>query len=153
IGQSYLRLNGRGIRGGISNENLAWGPARRNPLMLSGTAAGFPHVFIESARPHDVWLGDAEVQLFWGRLTESDYFDFDPDNDHRALAGTALTLRPRGLDGLYLGAAYLHMQGWHDGTSISDLLAGPWAGLGPDSSGLPQDLRMLGVFMRWASAP
>ena len=153
IGPSYLRLSARGVRAGVSSENLAWGPARRNPLMLSGTAAGFPPGFIESARPHDVWIGDAEVQLFWGRLTESDYFDFDPDNDHRALAGTAVTLRPRGLDGLYLGAAYLHMQGWHDGTSISDLLAGPWAGLGPDSSGLPQDLRMLGVFMRWASAP
>lgn len=153
VGQSFLRLNTHGLRAGISSENLAWGPARRNALLLSGTASGFPHVFIESARPQNVWIGDAEVQLFWGRLTESDYFDYDPDNDHRALAGTAVTLRPHGLDGLYLGAAYLHMQGWREGTSLADLLVGPYAGLGPDPSGLPRDLRMLGVFMRWASAP
>ena len=153
LGRSYLRVNTGGFRGGISSENLAWGPARRNPLMLSGTAAGFPHIFLESARPHDVWLGDGEIQMFWGRLSESDYFDKDPANDHRGLAGTVVTLRPRGLDGLYVGAAYLHMQNWQDGTSFSDLLIGPYSGLGPDSSGLPQELRMLGLFMRWASAP
>lgn len=153
IGQSYARVNARGFRAGISNENLAWGPARRNPLLLSGTAAGFPHVFLETARPIDVWVGDAEFQLFWGRLKESDYFDYDPANDRRALAGTAVTLRPRGLDGLYLGAAQLHMQSWTERTSVSDLLVGPYGGLGPDSSGLPRELRLLAVFMRWAAAP
>ncbi|MGH7465804.1 MAG: hypothetical protein ACREK1_11560, partial [Longimicrobiales bacterium] len=122
-------------------------------LLLSGTAPGFAHVFIETARPHDVWVGDAELQLFWGRLTESDYFDHDPANDHRALAGAVVTLRPRGLDGLYLGAARLHMQSWRDGTSAGDLVLGPWRGLGPDSSGLPRELRLFALFMRWASAP
>ena len=152
-GQSYLRLSAAGVRAGISHENLAWGPGRRNPLLLSGTAPGFAHVFIESARPRDVWLGDAEFQLFLGRLEESDYFDYDRDNDRRALAGVLATLRPRGLDGLYLGAGHLHMQTWSANTSTGDLLFGPYTGLDPDSSGLPRDLRLFTLFMRWASAP
>ncbi|MBR9991060.1 MAG: hypothetical protein KFH98_14960 [Gemmatimonadetes bacterium] len=152
-GQSYLRVNIAGVRAGLSHENLAWGPARRNPLLLSGTAPGFAHVFIESARPHDVWLGDAEFQLFRGRLEESDYFDYDPANDQRALAGVMATLRPRGLEGLYLGAGHLHMQTWYAGTSARDLILGPYAGIDPDSVGLPRDLRLFTLFMRWALAP
>ncbi|HEX6308921.1 MAG TPA: hypothetical protein VFZ69_12075 [Longimicrobiales bacterium] len=152
-GQSHVRLSTRGFRVGLSNENLAWGPARRNPILLSGTAPGFAHVFIETARPHDVRIGDAEFQLLWGRLTESDWFDYEPDNDHRALAGSVVTLRPRGLDGLYLGAAYQHIQTWWPGTSAGDLLIAPFTGLDPDSSGLPRNLRLFGLFMRWTAAP
>ncbi|HSK20599.1 MAG TPA: hypothetical protein VK912_15705 [Longimicrobiales bacterium] len=152
-GQSYIRINTAGVRAGISNENIAWGPARRNALLLSGTAPGFAHAFIESARAHDVSIGDAEFQLFWGRLEESEYFDYDPDNDRRALAGAAATLRPAGLEGLYLGAGHLHMQTWAPGTSAGDLLLGPYAGIDADSAGLPRDLRLFTLFMRWASAP
>src|SRR5688500_3234265 len=64
-GQSYARVRVAGWRAGVSNENLSWGPARRNPLLLSGTAPGFPHVFIETSRPNNVVLGTAELQLFW----------------------------------------------------------------------------------------
>ncbi|HEX2167449.1 MAG TPA: hypothetical protein VHG09_09495, partial [Longimicrobiales bacterium] len=153
VGQTYLRISAGGVRAGISNENLAWGPARRNPLLLSGTAPGFAHVFVESARPLDVWLANAEFQLFRGRLEESDYFDYDQANDRRALAGALATLRPKGLDGLYLGAGYLHMQTWEDNTSAADLLLAPYVGLNPDSVGLPRDIRLFSLFMRWASAP
>lgn len=152
-GQSYVRATARGVRAGLSTENIAWGPARRNPLLLSGTGPGFPHAFVESARPHDVWIGDAGFLIFWGRLTESDYFDYDPDNDHRALAGALITLRPRGLDGLYLGVGHLHMQTLAPGTTAGDLLFAPYAGLDGDSSGLPRDVRLVSAFMRWALAP
>lgn len=152
-GQSYLRIAGGGLRLGISTENLAWGPARRNPLLLSGTGPGFPHAFVESARPYDVGLGQAEFQLFWGRLEESEYFDYNPDNDHRALAGALATLRPRGLDGLYVGAGHLHMQTWSPGISAGDLLLGPYTGVDADSVGLARDTRLVSLFMRWAMAP
>src|SRR5690606_21075039 len=33
------------------------------------------------------------------------------------------------------------------------ILIAPFAGLDPDSAGLPRDLRLLGLFMRWAAAP
>ena len=152
-GQSYVRVSTAGVRAGISNENLAWGPARRNALLLSGTAPGFAHAFIESARAHDVLIGSAEFQLFWGRLEESDYFDYDPDNDRRALAGVSAILRPAGLEGLYIGAGHLHMQTWGPGTSAGDVVLGPYTGIAADSAGLPRDMRLFTLFMRWASAP
>jgi hypothetical protein len=152
-GPSYVRAHFGGWRAGVSNENLAWGPARRNPLLLSGTAAGFPHLFLETSRPRDVLLGMAELQLFWGRLAESDYFDRDPDNDHRLLSAALVTLRPHGLEGLYLGVSRLHSQTWSRHTSADDLFLGPFTGLGPDASGFPRDLRLYGLFMRWAAAP
>ncbi|MGH7446140.1 MAG: hypothetical protein ACRELT_01175, partial [Longimicrobiales bacterium] len=102
-GQSFARIDIRGFGAGFSNENIRWGPSRRNPLLLSGTAAGFAHAFIETGRPVDVWIGDLEFQLFWGRLEESEYFDSDPDNDHRMLAGLLVALQPRILDGLTIG--------------------------------------------------
>jgi hypothetical protein len=152
-GHSYLRVAARGFRAGISTETIVWGPARRNPLLLSGTAGGFPHAFVETAGGRATPLGAAEAQLFIGRLSESDDFDFDPDNDRRALNGALVTLRPRRLDGLYIGAGYLHMQTWRDGTSARDLILGPWSGIDHDSIGYPRDLRLLSLFMRWAGAP
>ncbi|HSJ32640.1 MAG TPA: capsule assembly Wzi family protein [Longimicrobiales bacterium] len=152
-GQSFVRINATGLRTGLSMENIAWGPARRNPLLLSGTAAGFPHVFVESDGARDIWIGDAEFQLFLGRLAESDYFDHDPDNDHRALSGMIVTLRPRGLDGLYLGAARLHTQVWDDATATDDVLLGAFTGVDADSSGQSRDMQLLSLFMRWAAAP
>jgi hypothetical protein len=152
-GQSFLRLNASGVRAGFSTENLAWGPARRNPLLLSGTSEGFAHVFVESARPRDVWIGDAEFQILVGRLSESDYFDYNPDNDHRALSGLVLTLRPRGLLGLYVGAARLHSQMWNGDTPAGDILIGPFAGLDADSAGQPRDMRLFSLFLRWAASP
>ncbi|HEX6132519.1 MAG TPA: hypothetical protein VFZ24_00965 [Longimicrobiales bacterium] len=152
-GQSYIRVQHRAWRGGFSTENLAWGAGLRNPLLLSGTAAGFPHVFLESARPVDIGIGHAELQLFWGRLSESDHFDRDPDNDHRAMGGIMGVIRPRGLDGLYLGVAHLHTQTWSPETDAIDILTAPVRGAGVDSAGLPRNLRLFGLFARWAGVP
>src|SRR5690606_18326347 len=83
LGQSYLRLDLFPIAIGISNENLWWGPARRNPLMMSSTAPGIPHLFLGSSRPLGLWIGRLEGELIWGRLDESEYFDSRPENDRR----------------------------------------------------------------------
>src|SRR5690606_16581697 len=41
-GQSYLRVEDRGLALTLSTENLWWGPAQRYPLLLGNTAPGFP---------------------------------------------------------------------------------------------------------------
>lgn len=153
LGQSYIRARSRYVVGGISTENIAWGPARRNPLLLSGTAPGFPHLFVESAAPLGVGIGRAEFQLLWGRLSESDYFDQNPDNDTRALTGLFAVFTPAGLDGLHLGAGYLHQQTLLDDTDLGDLLWRPFTGLPRDSAGQRRDLRLWGLYARWANAP
>ena len=75
VGNSYARVDVAGFGAGISNQNIVWGPSLRNPLLLSASAPGFPHVFVETSRPVDVWIGRLDAQLLWGRLAESDYFD------------------------------------------------------------------------------
>jgi hypothetical protein len=147
-GQSFVRAAIGGLRVGASTENVAWGPARRNPLLLSGTSAGFPHLFVETGGGRDIGIGRAELQLFFGRLHESGYFDRDPTNDQRAIAGTIVTLAPDGVPGLYLGAGRLHTQR-REPASMADILIGPFFGIDPDSAGLPRDMRLYSLFMRW----
>lgn len=82
------------LRMGVSNENRWWGPGVRNALLLGSTAAGFEHAFIESRQPIETAVGDFSGQWILGRLSESEYFDFDRTNDQRALSALALTWRP-----------------------------------------------------------
>lgn len=152
-GQSFARVDYRGFGAGVSNENIQWGPARRNALLLSGTAAGFPHVFLETEQPTDVYIGDLEVQAFWGRLDESEYFDLEPDNDRRMLAGLLIALQPRILDGLTIGGARIHSLTWWPELSFMDLALQPYRGIRQNPGGRGGDNQLLGVFFRWKSAP
>ncbi|MBR9991059.1 MAG: hypothetical protein KFH98_14955 [Gemmatimonadetes bacterium] len=151
-GQSFVRIDVRGFGAGVSNENILWGPARRNPLLLSGTAAGFPHMFFETQRPIDIWVGDLEFQLFWGRLEESDFFDHDPDNDHRMLAGLLVALQPRILDGLTVGGGRLHSVTWWPELSLSDLVRQPYQDVYQNPQGRFGDNQLMGLFFRWKNA-
>src|SRR5699024_10219580 len=81
LGQSYVRFDAYGLAAGVSTENLWWGPAQRYPILMSNTAPGFPHIFAGTGRPLDIYIGKLELEAIWGRLSESDYFDNDPDND------------------------------------------------------------------------
>jgi hypothetical protein len=151
-GQSFARIDVRGFGAGLSNENMLWGPSRRNPLLLSGTAAGFPHAFLETQRPVDIWVGDLEFQLFWGRLKESAYFDLEPDNDHRLLAGLLVALQPRILEGLTVGGGRLHALTWWPELSLTDVALQPYRGVGENPRGRTGDNQLLGMFFRWKSA-
>lgn len=152
-GQSYVRIDVRGFGAGMSNENIRWGPSRRNPLILSGTAAGFPHAFIETGRPVDVWIGDLEFQLFWGRLDESEFFDSEPDNDHRMLAGFLVALQPRLLDGLTIGGSRVQSLTWWPELTLSDVVLGPYQGVSENPGGRSGDNQLIAMFFRWATAP
>jgi hypothetical protein len=152
-GQSHARIDARGFGAGISTENIRWGPARRNPLVLSGTSAGFTHVFVETGRPVDIWIGDLEFQLFWGRLDESEYFDNEPDNNHRLLAGLLVALQPAPLDGLTVGAGRMQAITWWPELSFGDLVLGPYRGVAENPGGRTGDNQLITAFFRWATAP
>jgi hypothetical protein len=153
-GQSFVRLDVSGFAAGFSTENLVWGPVRRNPIMLSGTGPGFPHVFIETGRAVNIGIGSLEFQLFWGRLSESNYFDNRSDNDHRALAGLMIVLHPGIFEGLAVGGGRLHAQTWWRDKSLTDLLLDPYRGFRSNVIGGPSaSNQLLGLFFRWATAP
>ena len=60
LGQSSIRLNWKKISIGISNENLWWGPARRNSIMLSNHAEGFKHITFNTRSPIKTFIGSFE---------------------------------------------------------------------------------------------
>ncbi|MHB1193078.1 MAG: hypothetical protein ACYC6F_08515 [Longimicrobiales bacterium] len=89
-GDSYAEATAGPVRAGLSWERLRWGPARRYPLLFSGTAPGFAHLYAETARELPVGPGGVSLRTLAGRLEESAWFDADASNDrHRVLAAQA----------------------------------------------------------------
>lgn len=118
LGQSFARIDLFNVAAGITAENIWFGPARFYPLVLSNTGEGFPHVFLGTTRPLDIWVGRLEAQVFAGRTHESEYFDGDPYNDYRYMVGNIANVELRWLPGLYLG-----------GSRVYQDLRRPWEGL------------------------
>jgi hypothetical protein len=122
--------------------------------VLSGSAPGFAHGFIETGRPIGALIADIEFQLFWGRLTESDYFDDDPDNDHRVLAGLLLAIQPHVLPGLTVGGARTQSFTWWPGLALSDVVLRPYRGVRDNPGGQQSgDNQLISMFFRWNAAP
>jgi hypothetical protein len=87
LGQSSLRFNYKGLSLGISNENIWWGPSKRNSIMMSNHARGFKHVTFNTLKPISTFLGNFEWQFVTGRLEESGY---TPPNIKRTYGSTLL---------------------------------------------------------------
>ena len=122
LGQSSIRLNWKKISIGISNENLWWGPARRNSIMLSNHAEGFKHITFNTTSPIKTFIGNFEWQLITGKLENSGFAPPRTDyeyagrklyipkinqngetNDWRFLQAFILSYSPKWIDGLSLG--------------------------------------------------
>lgn len=110
-GQSYLRLDLGNVGLGVSSENLWFGPGMRNAIAMSSAAAGFPHVFVGTSRPADVWIGTVEAKVLWGRLERSRYL---PDPTHPLLTALVVDYTPRWLPRLSVGLARVQLQVWDD---------------------------------------
>jgi hypothetical protein len=151
-GQSQISLQGAGVVTGFSTENIWWGPARRNPLLMSSTAPGVPRFFAGTSRPVNIWIGSLEADLFWGIARESDYFDHDPDNDRRLFSGIAIAFEPRWVPGLFLGAARAYMNTLPPGgIGVSEFLLRPYRGVRENpQAGELQDNQLASIFARWA---
>lgn len=130
-GQTFLRADVGAAAAGISTENLWWGPALRNPLLMGSAAPGFPHVFLGTGRPLDVGIGRVEAELIWGWLRESEYFDRRPENDRRQFSGVVIAFTPDVLPGFHIGAARSFLTTIpEDGMRVSEFLLGPFSDLG-----------------------
>ncbi len=105
LGQSSFTVRTGRVAFGAATENLWWGPGIRNGLLMSAQAPGIPHLFLRTERPLETRAGNVEARWLLGRLVESDYFDFDPENDHRSLSALALTLAPAFEPNLTIGVA------------------------------------------------
>jgi len=120
IGQSSIKLNYKGLSFGISNENIWWGPSKRNSIMMSNHARGFKHITFNSTRPLKTKIGNFEWQVLSGRLESSGfrptstpesyptYFvpkinQLGETNDWRYIQGYTINYSPKWISGLSLG--------------------------------------------------
>jgi len=121
FGQSSIKFNWNKISLGISNENIWWGPALRNSIMMSNNAEGFKHITFNSNEPIITPFGNFEWQLISGRLENS---GFEPTGSDYEYAGTRLyvpKINQRGDldDWRYLqGLIISYSPKWIDGLSI-----------------------------------
>lgn len=152
LGDSVLRLDWKGVALGVSNERMWWGPGLQNALVLSDNAAGFPHAFLGTSRPVNVWIGHVEATAFWGRVERTRYFDGGTDP---LMIGLALDYAPRWIPGLTVGLGRTFLQPWH-GRDAEDYIPflqsfwkkdlESWNGEGGDN---PEDNQLASLWWRW----
>jgi hypothetical protein len=149
-GQSSATLRVGSAELGAATENEWWGPAVRNAIVLSNNAPGFPHLFLRTARPIETRVGAFEGRWLVGGLSESAFFDADPQNDLRSISLLAFTWQPRWERDLTLGAAravYAPADNW--GSVASDF-GQVFANVGaPGGTGRPSREQLFSLFFRW----
>ncbi len=112
-GQSGFRLNWNNLTLGFSNENILWGPSKVNSLLMSNNASGFPHIDF-GLRKTPTPLGDFEFYAVRGMVSESDYYDSDPDNNNTFISGITTGYSPAIVPGLTIGLKWVLMTNWEN---------------------------------------
>src|SRR5678816_585060 len=67
-GETTLRVDLPYVTAGISTANQGWGPGQQFLIILGNNAAGFPHLFLGSSEPIDLWIMKLHGKVFWGEL-------------------------------------------------------------------------------------
>ena len=121
FGQSSIRLNFGPASIGISNENLWWGPGRKNSLLMSNSARGFKHLTLNTLYPVSTPLGSIEGQLISGRLENSDFpYNNLGNPEWRYLSGLVFNYQPRWVPGLFIGLSRVFQMYHSDVSGIDD---------------------------------
>lgn len=144
-GQSSASVRFSSITVDMTSGNLWWGPGIRNALVLSDHAPGIPRVALRSTEPWRTVLGTIEGEWFVGGLTESLFFDDDRTNDLRSASGMAVTLAPRGVRGLTVGAGRVVLAS----VRRADAIAGHALDVWRTWDGAPDRDQMSSAFFRW----
>jgi len=113
-GGSNIRLDTKWVSLGVSTANEWIGPATDYPFLLGTNAPGFPHIFVGSGEPLNVWIGRVASRIMWGKLDQSDYSPVTGSTRSvstaqsgtvRLAASAQVLFLPRGIRGLEIGAA------------------------------------------------
>jgi hypothetical protein len=120
-GQSTIRFDFPVIAFGASTANMGWGPGNEYPLLLGNNAAGFPHVFVGTSSPLDIFIGKLQAKFMWGELFQSDFSNVTGSSTYTSIAepgtkrfatGFVIVGQPRGMTGLELGGARFFHSIW-----------------------------------------
>jgi hypothetical protein len=115
---SNLRLDSRFVSLGVSTGNEWIGPATEYPFLLGTNAPGFPHLFVGTGNPVNLWLARVQTRIIWGKLDQSEFspvsgsthFTSAGSGTVRLMASSEIVFLPRGAPGLELGfARFIHV--------------------------------------------
>lgn len=119
LGQSSAKILFNNLYVGLSNENIWWGPGRRNALIMTNNAPGFLHADIKTAKPIKTIFGTFEMQAVFGKLDSSGVEPVEnirqqrywpgayvpKENIRRQMLGFVVSWQPRWIKNFYLGYA------------------------------------------------
>ena len=147
-GQSFARIDLYNVAAGISTENMWWGPGVRNSILMTNSAPGFPHLFLGTSHPQDIYIGWLQTQIVWGRLHQSKWFMDDPSRSRRLYTALTLGYEPRFLPGFFLGLARVFIDRIPPGgLPAGDYFSRLFQSVGPSHNGVENQLAS--VFARW----
>jgi hypothetical protein len=150
-GQSYFRADLWNVAVGFSTENLWWGPGIRNSLLMTNSGPGFPHVFVGTTRPLDIWVGWLETELTWGHLRPSKWFDGDTAN-RRLLESVVLTFAPAFQRNLTIGIdrVWVYATASANGSAYLNPLVPPFLRVFTWGGKNSSENQIESIFLRWA---
>ena len=119
LGQSRAGIKFKFMAAGVSNENIWWGPGKRNSLVFTNNAAGFKHYYLKTVEPIKTYIGSFELAGVVGKLDTTKYTDIDQslldicqpckffkNLDEREIDGITINYQPKWVPNLYIGYAY-----------------------------------------------
>lgn len=155
-GQSSVTVSFGPMQAGAATENEWWGPAVRNPIILSDNAPGFPHAFLRTGKPLAAPFGEFEGRWLVGGLHESDYFNDDITDDVRSLSAIAVTWKRKANSGFTVGlmrSVFAPVDGYSGvAANAFDFITGtgkPNALPVTDSTFTPGPDQILSLFAHW----
>lgn len=120
-GDTEVRYSWRTLTVGFGTQAMWLGPAQLNPIIHSNNAPSYPKFDIGLRKqaiviPKVNWhLGDLELRCWWGKLSESDYFDTIDSNDSNLISGvSAAWSLPWIFKGLTIGINRTMLSKWDD---------------------------------------
>jgi hypothetical protein len=117
-GDSEIRYTWKTLTLGFGTQSIWLGPAQINPIIHSNNAPSYPKFDLgvrrQNIRLRGINFGDIEGRLWWGYLSESDFFDKDPSNDHNLFSGISLAYGVPFLPGFSIGFNRTMLSKWED---------------------------------------
>lgn len=120
-GDTEVRWSWNSFTTGFGTQTIWLGPAKLNPIIHSNNAPSYPKFDIGLRKtaiymPHFGWhLGNLEARVWWGRLSESEYFDNDSSNNQNLIAGLSINYEFPGIfKGLSIGFNRTMLSKWNN---------------------------------------
>ena len=135
LGQSRAGIKFKYMAAGISNENIWWGPGKRNSLVFTNNASGFQHYYLKTVEPIKTYIGSFELAGVVGKLDTTKYSEIDQELlnicrpckvfknlDEREIDGITINYQPKWIPNFYIGYAYSRQFYRHATNEVGDTI-------------------------------